>query len=1628
MRKIIIAAFLLAGLTAFAAKTLPKWIQEHPFITELVSKMATWSEAAAPEKLYVQLDRTFFSPGEEVWFKAYIRDAGSLKASTQSDILYAELLSPKGSIEKKLNLLATDGGVAGNFVLPENAAGGIWKVKIYTAWGKNTETFFERELTVQRVVLPHLNMKMDFERKAYGAGDEVSVKLDLNSLDNKPLANQAFSYVASVQANEIVRKTGTTDAAGHTVLKFRLPNDLQSNDGLVNVMIQYQGQTESISRSIPIVLNKIDLQLLPEGGDMLAGATNKVAFVAINEFGKPADVRGEIRDAKGRKVGSFDSYHQGMGAFDLQPDAGVQYTAHILQPEGITEAYKLPFAIERGYALRANVKKDIAEVKINSTENEPLFLVMQQRGKIVFTKLVDAKKGENTVNIATNDMPVGIGSLTLFDSKRVPRAERLVFLNADKKLNITIKTNKEKYAPREKVAMTVEVKDERGMPMPGNFSLSVVDDKLLSFADDKQANILAEILLQSDLKGEIEEPNFYFDKKEDKAPLALDYLMLTHGWRKFNWDDVLQKQLPVAATKAERAVFAGQVVEASGSPIRNVNITIDHNNKHLVSRTDDQGRFEVLGVKMTSPCTLVFDGMGFNKMTKTFYEYDANIKIIRTTSIQGQVFDEKNKEPLAGATVYLYKNLKTQGLQYLSATSTDMEGKFKLPEFTSEEGINYTVYANYAGFETAIVNNIALDKTLTIKMKQSANNLQDVVVTSAGSARGRKATGSVSKVKVPTSAAKSVNGPKVAMAEGRRAEVPRPAPPVAAMPQMAHNAPVMIMDNENEAVADFRAAPMAGMEVAEAPKMEMEKRMQEAARVEDVAKMKEGKVQDEAQKIVKNGEAIDNQNMGNLGVAFGGENQKIVEEKQDEEAERRDAKHDKKKVAGIAAAGKMRRGGVVVAQKQIVGNIRYTEAKLFYSPQYTVKEKVQSRTDFRKTLYWNPNVEVGRNGKATLEFYASDDVTQFRAIVEGFASDGGIGRGEAVFFTQLPLQMTVKMPTQILTGDEVSVPLTITNNGSENVMTKLDITAPKCFVANGQNLNTLSLNAGESKTTYLTYIVNADTLGKNSFEVYMHSSDGHDDHFTEKVKVNPRGFPVKTVFSGDKTNENHHFTIQSAIQGTLKCSVTAHPSTVGEVMSGMESLLHTPGGCFEQTSSANYPNLMVLDYMRETGTQNQDIETRCKGYLDGGYKILSGYECKTGGFHWWGGAIGHETLSAYGLMEFIDMKRVYKVDDNIIERAKKYLFARKDGKGSWQDVGGALHTWVTNSAVRDAYITWAMTEAGFSSELKPEIDNVVQVALKEKDPYVMALAALACANAKNENADKIMGILLEKQEKDGSFVGLKHSVTASTGHALAIETTSLTALAMMKTKKGLGKLDAAVGFLKKGKTEFGYGNTQATVLTLKAVLEHAKYSKKTAEEGDMIVYIDGKKRAAAHFLADTRGNIEIAGLERYLSEGNHDIEVRFENCKTGLPYEINISYTTTQPISQTACKIDVSTKLDKETCKMGETVRLTTVLSNKTNEAVPSTMAIIGIPAGLSPQPWQLKEIQEKHIADYYEVFDGYVVLHYASLTPNEKRTINLDLKADIPGYFEAPATAGFLYYTNEFKDWDKPTKIKVTM
>ncbi len=1477
-KKLLPAAAISIALLALTAWIAPgnfyQLAMDNDFIHSIKNKLSAYNEQIPEDRVYVQFDKPFYEPGETIWFAAYAREGMSLKPSQKSDIIHVEFLNPKGTVEKSLNLIAKNGVAAGDFALETEALGGMYKVRAYTNWMKNenVNNAFEKDIQVQDIVLPNLKMKLDFEKKAFGAGDEVIAKLELNTNENKPLSGYKIKFTASLDGQKITERAEITDEEGTKFIKFKLPAKLASNDGLLNVMIDYNGSTESISRSIPIILNKIKFQLFPEGGDLVNGLESNVAFRALNEFDKPADVEGIVVNDKGTERASFSSYHMGMGAFAFTPQDGEKCFVKITKPEGIKETFELPKALPRGYVMNIdNSKSGDITANINTTETEELSLVAQVRGKIYYSSAVNAKKGLNKIAFPTSGFPIGTAQLTLFDSKGIPRAERLTFVNKNKQLSVSVETDKEKYLPREKVKMTLSVKDERGMPMPANLSMAVVNDQLLSFADDKSGNILSQLLLQQDIKDKVEEPAFYFNAKEPKADLALDYLLMTSGWRRFTWEKIMDDNSQQAAYQGEKAIIAGTVLDAStGKPLVNAGIKI---NNGAAYQTDENGKFIFNKLDLSSPVNLAFSQANYTAMQQPVYDYGQN-----------QVY-------------YLYP-------------------------------VNYNNY-RYNNNRPMAQRNVEMDE---MAAPMAANEGAGAVMKME-----EERAEPIARHMMPAQARKENN--KKGRAEGfaavrEKAVFAPPAPPATPKDEKAKE---QIMNkNINAAaskVADFRADRfgMAGKDL-----------------------------DDKAQHV--------NANL-------------------------------------------------------------YYRSRQFAAPVYDKQEVVETRTDFRNTIYWNPNVEVDRSGSKTIEFYASDDITSFRTTVEGIGTDGSIGRIEKNFFSQLPFAMTAKIPVEAATEDKVSIPVTLKNNTDKPLGGMLTVISPDGLKSLVEIPGVQTIMPGKAKTIYLDYQV-LDKIGTGEFTISFKSC-GLGDAFTQKIKIAPKGFPVNSSFSGQEIEKEFSFDMSSVVNGSLKASFTAFPNVVSDLMKGVEGILREPYGCFEQTSMSSYPNAMVLDYLKSTDSKDDKTVSRAEDLLDKGYKRLITFETKDKGYEWFGSNPGHEALTAYGLMQFNDMKKAgEKVDQKMVDRTAGWLMTKKDGQGGFKRNAEALDNFGrAKKEITDAYIVYALSEAGFT-DIKKEFESAYDNAMKSKDPYMLGLAACAASNLKEtKKAADLMNVLMNKQEKNGSWLGAEHSITYSQGASLTIETTSLAVMAILKSQDNNAKaLANAVQFIVGSRSGYGeFGNTQGTILALKALTEYAKFSKKTTEDGTIIIFADGKKVSEKSYKSGEKNAIVIDNIEQFITgEGKHTLKVKYVGVKTPLPYSVAVSWSTSLPSSSKECAVDLKTKMSGKSASVGETLRLTAVITNKKAEGIPSTMAIIGIPAGFTVQPWQLKELQEKKVFDYYEIKGNNIAVYYRCMAPSAVKEINLDLKAEMPGEFDAPASSAYLYYTNEFKSWSGTDKITI--
>jgi hypothetical protein len=254
-------------------------------------------------------------------------------------------------------------------------------------------------------------------------------------------------------------------------------------------------------------------------------------------------------------------------------------------------------------------------------------------------------------------------------------------------------------------------------------------------------------------------------------------------------------------------------------------------------------------------------------------------------------------------------------------------------------------------------------------------------------------------------------------------------------------------------------------------------------------------------------------------------------------------------------------------------------------------------------------------------------------------------------------------------------------------------------------------------------------------------------------------------------------------------------------------------------------------------------------------------------------------------------------------------------------------------------------------------------------------------------------------------------------------------MGLMAYDKGFnGEINKGIEFLVQNRNAFGgYGSTQATILCLKALTQYAKASKKAGEDGAIEFYADGRKVAEKDYTKDRKEPIEFKGLESFLKSGKSSLKIKYKGVKNALPYSLAITYSTALPQTSKECVVGIETELASQNIKQGETIRLSVNLKNLTNEGQPSTMAIVGIPSGLSAQPWQLKELMEKQAFDYYEIKDNKLFLYYRQLKPSETKAINFDLKAEVLGTFTAPASCAYLYYTSEFKSWKGLAAITVS-
>ncbi|MBX2871386.1 MAG: TonB-dependent receptor plug domain-containing protein [Saprospiraceae bacterium] len=355
--------------------------------------------------------------------------------------------------------------------------------------------------------------------------------------------------------------------------------------------------TASAQTGAEATAGRPQLQFYPEGGDLVVGLKSKMGIKLTDEKGNGLALEGNLVEENGQPIAVFRTFDFGLGVVSFTPEVGKSYLAEIIV-DGVSQAYPIPEIKTKGYNLSIGNLGKTLEVKVEASPTESLegaFLIGHLRGGIFFQQVFNAEQANNFLSqLSTVNLPDGVAQFTLYKKDGEPVCERLIFVdNPTDDLIVNLSANQENYSPRDMVSLNVDLQDKSGRPIIADLSLAITD--LSAVTDSPNAeNIKSWLLLNSDLRGEVKNPGFFFSEPfNGKRRYLLDALMLTHGWRKFVWTSLPENPL---AYPGEQGIIISGATTKLGQPDEPIatNAMLNVLESGLFQNeqeTDEQGRF-----------------------------------------------------------------------------------------------------------------------------------------------------------------------------------------------------------------------------------------------------------------------------------------------------------------------------------------------------------------------------------------------------------------------------------------------------------------------------------------------------------------------------------------------------------------------------------------------------------------------------------------------------------------------------------------------------------------------------------------------------------------------------------------------------------------------------------------------------------------------------------------------------------------------------------------------------------------------------------------------------------------------------------------------------------------------------
>jgi len=544
------------------------------------------------EKIYLHTDKPYYISGEQIWFRAHLADAATHVPVSYSRYVYVELINPLDTIVTRAKIREEDEVYYGHLLIPDDAPEGDYTIRAYTTFMRSQDEnyFCTKTIRIGDPQARAVHVEAQFTSES-GKRERINATFRFSNIGiETPLVPKSVKL--SINNGRMMNVD--VDDDGSAKVSFDLPAASRQRIILLEVMAFNYPYRQFMQ--IPVPNDDFDVSFYPEGGSILQGTICRIAFKAMKSNGQAANLSGVVYDLTGTVIQKFESEHLGMGSFILHAEKGKTYYAVCQNDNGQSKCFELPASVNRGYALTVSSDKNriyVSSLKpAEHTKNNDLYLLAHTRGKVHFVRHLENEHRQ--VVLPSDLFPSGVLHFILFDGGLNPVSERLIFINNQDQAQVSYLPEQKNFTRRSLVKNRITLTNSEGEPLSGSFSVAVTSDREVT--PDSMSNILAHLLLTSDLRGNIENPASYFLNTRASA-YKLDLLMLTQGWRRYNIAELAQGRFsqPTMPVEAGHEISGYVKSIALGRSVDEVEVTAVSftGNFFNSTPTDQKGRFSL---------------------------------------------------------------------------------------------------------------------------------------------------------------------------------------------------------------------------------------------------------------------------------------------------------------------------------------------------------------------------------------------------------------------------------------------------------------------------------------------------------------------------------------------------------------------------------------------------------------------------------------------------------------------------------------------------------------------------------------------------------------------------------------------------------------------------------------------------------------------------------------------------------------------------------------------------------------------------------------------------------------------------------------------------------------------------